>query len=41
MEYLPVVFMMLFYGGMLCILVYLVFKRIAAKGKEDFEKRDN
>ena len=32
---------LLFWGGFLIILVYLIFQRIKEKKKEDFEDRDN
>jgi len=31
----------LFWGGILIILIYLIFRRIDRKKKEDFEDRDN
>jgi len=38
---LPFLLMILFYGGILVALVYLIIKRIEEKKHEDFEKRDN
>ncbi len=40
-ELLPLLFMFLFYGGLLVLLIYFIIKRIEDKSKEDFEKRDN
>ncbi len=40
-SYFPVVVMIIIYGGLLVALIYLIFKRIADKKKENFEKRDN
>lgn len=40
-EFFPLIAMLLFYGGILFVLIYLVLKRIKEKKKEDFEKRDN
>ncbi len=41
MEFFPVVFMLLIYGGFFAIIIYLIGKRIKDKKKENFEKRDN
>jgi len=35
------VLQVLFWIVIICIIIYLVFKRIEAKKKETFEKRDN
>jgi len=41
LAFLPILLMILFYGGVLVALVYLIIKRIEEKKHEDFEKRDN
>ena len=41
MEFIPLILMLLIYGGFFAILIYLVAKRIKDKKKETFEKRDN
>ncbi len=41
MEYIPMAFMIIVYGGIFCLLVYFVLKRLKDKNSEDFEKRDN
>jgi hypothetical protein len=38
MEYIP---MILIYGGIFCVLIYLIKKRLEDKKKENFEKREN
>tara|TARA_R110002049_G_scaffold306430_1_gene504876 strand:- start:619 stop:747 length:129 start_codon:yes stop_codon:yes gene_type:complete len=38
---IPIFIMMLIYGSVFAIIIYLIFKRIEDKKKEDFEKRDN
>lgn len=40
-QYLPIIFMILVYGSLFCLLIYFIIKRIDAKKKEDFEKRNN
>jgi len=41
MDSFPVLFIVLIYGGLLSILIYLIFKRLEDKKKEKFEQRDN
>ena len=41
LTFSPFLLMILFYGGILVALVYLIIKRIEEKKHEDFEKRDN
>ncbi|MFS4447727.1 hypothetical protein [Maribacter sp. 2307UL18-2] len=41
MKWVPLLPMLLIYGGLFGVLIYLVIRRIEEKGKEDFEKRDN
>ncbi|MFD0797815.1 hypothetical protein ACFQZJ_10110 [Maribacter chungangensis] len=41
MKQFPIGFMILIYGVVFCILIYIIFKRLADRKKEDFEKRDN
>jgi len=41
MSFIPIIFMVLFYGFITVALVYFIIKRVADKDKEDFEKRDN
>ncbi|WP_281501036.1 hypothetical protein [Cellulophaga sp. F20128] len=38
---IPIFIMILIYGSVFMILIYLIVKRIADKKKENFEKRDN
>jgi hypothetical protein len=40
-DTIPILMILIFYGAIAGILVYLIFKRIGDKAKEDFEKRDN
>ncbi len=37
MEYIPMLFMILMYGGISSILIYLIIKRLKDKKKENFE----
>ncbi len=39
-AFLPILIMILVYGGAFAILVYLIVQRIEDRRKEDFEKRD-
>jgi len=41
MEYIPTAFMIIVYGGIFALLIYLAVKRLEDKNKEDFEKREN
>jgi len=41
MELFPVLLMILIYGSFFAVIIYLIFKRIEDKKKENFEKRDN
>ena len=39
-AFLPILIMILVYGSIAVILLYLIVKRIEDRRKEDFEKRD-
>lgn len=41
MNYVPLVLFVLIFGGLFCLLLYLIVKRKEDKRHEDFEKRDN
>ena len=41
MDVFPGLFLLLLYGGLFLILVYLILKRIKDKKNENFEQRDN
>ena len=38
MEVFPILLIIAFYAAIAATLIYLIVKRIEAKGKEDFEK---
>ncbi len=40
-SFFPIVVMVVVYGGILAAIIYLIFKRIADRKNENFEKRDN
>lgn len=40
-AFIPILFMILLYGGLFVLLLYFIIKRIEAKSKENFEQRDN
>jgi len=41
MDVFPGLLLILFYGGLFLLLVYLIIKRIKDKKSENFEQRDN
>ncbi len=41
MEYIPMLFIILMFGGILSILIYFIIKRLEDRKKENFEKREN
>lgn len=41
LSFMQLALMILFYGGLIGALIYLIIRRIHQKGNEDFEDRDN
>lgn len=41
LDFIPLLFMILFYGGIAVVFIILIIRRIEEKRHEDFEKRDN
>ena len=41
LSFIQLALMILFYGGLIGVLVYLIIRRVHQKANEDFEDRDN